>query len=112
MARWSADCTVEELLAQRERLREDLTDLEKLIYEKRLHALADKLGVTLGKTLVEHNGDKYVIADLKEHLRLQEHEYIPWIVGWKLRVNGKPSKVVRYLYLGHEEINIIGEYNG
>ena len=112
MARWSADCTVEELQTQYDQLQEDLNDLEKFIYEKRLNALVDKVGVTLGKTLVEHNGDKYVIADLKEHLRLQEHNYIPWIVGWKLRVNGKPSRVVRYLYLGHEKINIIGEYNG
>lgn len=112
MARWSADCTVEELLTQRERLREDLTDLEKLIYEKRLHALADKLGVTFGKTLVEHNNNKFVIASLEDHLRLHEFNNLnPWIVGWKLRVNGKPSKNVRYLYLGYEKINIIGEYN-
>ena len=52
MARWSADCTVEELLTQRDKLREDLNDLEKFIYEKRLNALVERVGVTLGKTLV------------------------------------------------------------
>ena len=40
MARWSANCTVEELLAQRDKLREDL------------NALVERVGVTLGKTLV------------------------------------------------------------
>lgn len=112
MARWSADCTVEELLVQRDRLWVDLNELEMFIYEKRINALADKLGVTLGKTLVEHNGETYVIADLEAHLRLQEfNKVIPWIAGWKLRTDGTPSKNVQYLYLGHEKINIIGEYN-
>lgn len=110
MAKWSADCTVEELLAQRDRLRVDLDELEMFIYEKRI---TDKFGVTLGKTLVEHNGETYVIADLEAHLRLQEfnNKVVLWIAGWKLRTDGTPSKNVQYLCLGHEKINIIGEYN-
>ena len=112
MARWSADCTIEELLAQREQMRDDLVDLEKFIYEKRLYDLADKLGVTFGKTLVEYNGNKFVIASLDEHLQVHGYNNItPWIAGWKICKNGKPSKNVRYVYFGHEKINIIGEYN-
>ena len=112
MARWSADCTLEELLEQQRELRESLNNLDKLIFEKRIKNNASKLGVVFGKTLVEFRGKMYLIADLEAHLRLQEfNQVVTWIAGWKLRTNGTPSKNAQYLYLGPEKINIIGEYN-
>lgn len=101
MARWSADCTVEELLAQRKRLQEDLADLEKFIYEKRLCDLVNKLGVTFGKTLVEHDGNQFVIASFDEHLQVYGYNRLtPWIVGRKsVRMGNQVSIFVIFIWV-------------
>ena len=116
MARWSADCTLEELLEQQRELRESLNDLDKLIFEKRIKNNASKLGVVFGKTLVEFRGKTHVIASYETHLNNFEnsrHEawILDWILGREITKSGLPSKNIKYLYLSSDKPIIVGEYN-
>lgn len=116
MARWSADCTLEELWEQQRELRESLNDLGKLIFEKRIKNNASKLGVVLGKTLVEFRGKTHVIASYETHLNNFEnsrHEtwIEAWILGREITKSGLPSKNIKYLYLSSDKPIIVGEYN-
>lgn len=113
MARWSADCTLEELLEQQRELRESLNDLDKLIFEKRIKNNASKLGVVFGKTLVEFRGKTYVIASYETHLNNFENDsHGAWILGREITKSGLPNKKTKYLYLSSDKPIIVGEYNG
>ena len=112
MARWSADCTLEELLEQQRELRESLNDLDKLIFEKRIKNKASKFGVVFGKTLVEFRGKTYVIASYETHLNNFENDsHGAWILGREITKSGLPSKKIKYLYLSLDKPIIVGEYN-
>lgn len=116
MARWSTDCTLEELLEQQRELRESLNDLDKLIFEKRIKDKASKLGVVFGKTLVEFRGKTHVIASYETHLNNFEnsrHEawIEDWILGREITKSGLPNKKTKYLYCSLDKPIIVGEYN-
>ena len=112
MARWSVDCTLEELLVQQRELRENLNDLDKLIFGKRIKATASKLGLEFGKTLVEFRGKTHVIASFETHLNNFENDRRgAWILGREITKAGLPNKKTKYLYLLSDKPIIIGEYN-
>ena len=112
MARWSTDCTLEELLEQQRELRESLNDLDKLIFEKRIKNNASKLGVVFGKTLVEFRGKTHVIASYETHLNSFENDSsVAWILGREITKSGLPSENTKYLYLSVDKPIIVGEYN-
>ena len=112
MARWSADCTLKELLEQQRELRESLNDLDKLIFEKRIKNNASKLGVEFGKTLVEFKKKTHVIASYETHLNNFENDSRgDWILGREISKSGVPHKKTKYLYLSSHKPIIVGEYN-
>ena len=112
MARWSTDCTLEDLLEQQRELSESLNDLDKLIFEKRIKNNASKLGVVFGKTLVEFRGKTHVIASYETHLNNFENDRrVAWILGREITKSGLPSEKTKYLYLSVDKPIIVGEYN-
>lgn len=98
----------EDLKSEIKSTKDKLKALELEQYSRRMKAEANRLGVILGKTLIEYNGKLYCVSSL-EDMKETVGEYLSHYIQTRMvtRTN-QLSKSPRYIYT--EIIKVVGTY--